>query len=95
MVMMIYGIIRGSIDLDLIFNACFLVGAIIIGAALVVLILPSRALFDKLTDHSNIVERTRELRERKRERAISIIFLGIMVIIITGIIQIFFWLPGR
>ena len=92
-VMMIYGLaIKGSVSLDLIFNACFLVGAVIICVALVVMFMPSRILFDKLTDHTNFAERYREQRERKREKANEFLFLGVAVIIIAGLIQIIAWL---
>ena len=86
---------RWSINLDLIFNACFFVGALIICVALVIMIIPYRFLFDKLTDHSNIAERYREQREQKSKKANEFLFLGMSVIIITGIVQIFVWLFSR
>ena len=95
-IMMVYQLIRdGSLDQELIFNACFFVGIIIIGVSFVVMILPSRALFEKTIDHSNIVDRTKEYRERKMERAYSVLIMGIMIILITGIIQVIVWLPTR
>ena len=95
-IMMVYGLIAtGSINLDLIFHASFFVGVIIIGVGVVVMIVPSRELFSKLTDHSNFVQRTKEIRERKMEKALGFLSLGIMIMLITGIIQVIVWLPTR
>ena len=101
-IMMIYGLLSkdplnpgNAINHDLIFNACFLLGAIIICIALVIRFIPSRLLFDKLTDHSNFAERYREQYEQKSEKSNEFLFLGIMVIIIAGILQIIVWLFTR
>ena len=94
--MAIYGYFaQGSVSLNLIFNTCFFIGALIIMVALIVMFLPSRFLFDKLTDHSNLGERYREQRERKQEKANEFLFLGIWVILISGVLQVIIWLFTR
>jgi hypothetical protein len=92
-IMIIFGLLtRRSVNFDLIFNACFFVGVLITGIALVIIFMPARLLLsDKLTDHSNIADRYRELRERKREKANEFLFLGITIIMISGLIQLIFW----
>lgn len=92
-IMIIYGFFAGAaVNLDLIFNACFFIGALIICVALVIKFSPFRFFFDKLTDHSNFKERYWEQRERKNEKASEYLLMGITVIVITGLLQIVVWL---
>ena len=93
----VYGfIIRGYFTLAYIFTANFLAGVIVIIIALVYLILPAGIKFDKLTDHSTLVERISDQRKEKREKAYEFLLLGILVIIITGFLQLLlsFLIPG-
>ena len=85
----IFGFVsEGGLHMRVVFNANFAAGAVIICAALVLLVLPVGILKpDKLADHST-VERLLELREHKRKKAYELLFTGIMVIFITGLIQL-------
>ena len=73
----------------IIFNAGFLAGAIIICAALILMFIPT-GLFtsDKLSDHSTFLERIMEKREQRRKKAYEFLFIGIIVIVITGLIEL-------
>ena len=85
-------IMRRGINLTLIFNANFFIGMLIISVGLVVMLLPARFLkLDKLMDHSTFIQRHVEFREQKQEKAYGFIFLGIMVIVNTGLIQMALW----
>ena len=91
-IIMTFGLFtRGSVNFDMIFNACFFIGALIICVALVMMFLPYRVIFEKLSDHSNVAERYREQRDQKNLRANEYIFVGIMVIMMTGLAQLIVW----
>ena len=86
----LYGLItRRGFNLADIFNANFFVGMIIICVGLVVMFMPARFVkTDKLTDHTTFAQRYAELRDQKQEKAYEFIFLGILVIVVTGLIQL-------
>ncbi|MCL2043547.1 MAG: hypothetical protein FWG89_05345 [Treponema sp.] len=82
-------ITRQDINLRIIFNANFLAGAVILCTALTVMIIPFRLFTpDKLADHSTFAERFLEQRELKRRKAYELLFIGITVIVNTGIVQL-------
>ena len=85
-----YGFIRwGTFTLVYVFNTCFAVGLIILCVSLVKLILSFLSFkFDKLTDHSSFFVRYMEHREKNREKALEFLFLGILVILAAGLIQL-------
>ena len=75
--------------IDMIFNFFFFVGAIVISAALIAKIFPYHALIDKLTDHSNLFSRH---KEQKAVRSNELIYVGIGIIVLTGVVQFIVWL---
>jgi len=70
-----------------IFDANFLVGAIIILVGLILLFSPVFLKFGKLIDHTTYGQKLAELREIKSETAYGILYLGILVILLTGAAQ--------
>ena len=87
----IYGFIRrGVFTLAYVFNTNFLVGAAIIFLGLLMMFLPAsfKLFFDKLTDHTSFAERYAERHLEKQKKAYEFLFIGISVIIITGIVQL-------
>ena len=90
LIMYVFGLVtKRGFDLATIYNANFFIGSFIIGVGIIVMFMPTRFVkFDKLTDHSTFAQRYAELREVKQEKAYGFIFLGILMIIITGLIQI-------
>ena len=81
---------RGRFTLAYVFNANFLAGALIICVALVMMLLPGSLKFDKLTDHTTFSERFIEQRSKRQKKAFEFLYLGLCIIIITGLIQIMF-----
>ena len=73
-----------------IFKSNFVAGAFIICTAIVMMIFPVFLKFGKLIDHSTFSQFFMEKREQKREKAYEFLYLGIMVIINTGLIQLVF-----
>jgi len=71
-----------------IFPANFLAGAILICISLIRLILPASFKPDKLTDSSTLIERQFDQRKEKQQKARVFLFSGILVIIITGLVQL-------
>ena len=84
-----FGFLRHSVFTFLyVFNACFLVGAVIICVALIIMFMPAKLKFGKLTDHTTFGQRYTELHAHKQEKAYGFLFLGITVIVLTGLIQL-------
>ena len=81
-------IARGGFTLAYVFPANFALGAFIICIGLVMTLAAGRIKFDTLTDHSTFAERFFEKYARNKEKAAGFLFLGIAVIIVTGLIQI-------
>ena len=81
-------IIRGGFTFAYVFTANFFAGVVIICAALVMMFLPASFKLDKLTDHTTFNERYVEKQGQRKERAYEFLFLGIMMIITTGLIQL-------
>ena len=79
------------------YNANFVIGALVVASGIVVLFLPGKLSFkrNKLVDHSTYVERTRDEREVRQKKGYELIYLGIFIIVIAGIIQIAHWLIMR
>jgi len=76
------------------YNANFIIGAMLMGAGIVLLFLPISLSHkrDKLTDHTTYVERTQDERALKQKKAYDLIYLGILNVINAGIIQVAHWL---
>jgi len=73
-----------------VFTANFVVGAAIICLALVTMILPAGFKLDKLTDHTTFAERYYLERHReKQKKAFGFLSLGLLVVVITGLVQLF------
>ena len=88
---LVYGrVVTGALTLRYVFLANFIVGAIVILVALVVLIMPVEfsKRSSKLIDHSNYASTIVEKRENKRKTAFEILCLGIGIIIIAAVIQL-------
>ena len=91
--MLVHGYVtQRGINLRNIFNANFFVGALIIAVGVIVLFMPARmGKLEKLNDHTTFVERHAEYREQKQDKAHGFIFLGILIIVFTGLIQLMLW----
>jgi len=85
-----YGFLsRRTFTLAYVFNANFLLGAIIIAVAFLRMVLPAGFKPDKLTDHTTFMERYYEDRHvPKQKKAYEYLFLGLLVIVVTGVIQL-------
>jgi len=86
----IYGfIVHGVFTLRYIFNANFLVGVLMIAAGIVIMFLPNTlAIRTKLFDHSTMVEKSYDSRENRQQKARMILWLGIITVVLTGLIQL-------
>ena len=92
----VYGRIRlGYFTLIFVFPGIILAGSIITLAGVIVLCLPVRLRLkdnklkdNVLIDHSNYFSIAMEKREKKREKAYEILFIGLCVISISAIIQL-------
>ena len=94
----VFGFLAGEgFTLTHAYNANFLIGAIVVASGIVVLFLPGKQSFkrSKLVDHSTYIERTRDERDVKQKKGYDLLFLGILIIIIAGIIQVVHWLIMR
>jgi len=90
-VSLVYGrVVVGLFTFRYVFSFNFIVGAIIILLALVVLIVPVEfsKRGGKLIDHSNYASTVVEKRENKRKTAHEILYLGISIIIIAAVAQL-------
>ena len=88
---LVYGrVVVGVFTFRYVFLFNFIVGAIIILLALVVLIVPVEfsKRTSKLIDHSNYASTVVEKRENKRKTAHEILYLGICIIIIAAVAQL-------
>ena len=65
-------------------NACFIVGALVIAASLVVLLFPASLKGQGPIDHTNYAELTMKAREKKRALAYEILYVGFGIFIIAG-----------
>jgi len=92
LLILLYGLVtQRAVDFRLLFNANFFVGASTIFVGIIVLFIPPRfSKLDKLTDHSTFVQRHAEAREQKQKKAYGFILLGILVIVISSLIQFAF-----
>ena len=85
----VYGFFAdGVFTLAYVFFACFLTGAAIICVAVIIMILPAGFKPDKLTDHTTVAERYLDKHAKKQKRAFSFLYLGLSVIVITGLLQL-------
>ena len=83
-----YGFIRqGSFTLAYVVNACLFTGAFITFIGLLVKLFPAFIKFGKLTDHTTYVERSADKRLERQEKGNYLLFMGLLVIFITGFIQ--------
>ena len=92
-----YGFIsRGSFTPAYIFPAGFLTGAVIISVALVMMVVPVSLKFDKLTDHTTFTDRFYVGRHmEKQKKAFGFLSLGLLIVLITGLIQVLLALALR
>ena len=79
---------QGRFTFAYVFSANFLVGTIIILVGLVLTSMPVRLRDSKLIDHTTYGQNYVEIREKKREKALEFIFLGMLNVVLTGIIQL-------
>ena len=85
----IISLVLWRLSLHLIFNANFIVAAVIIAGGVVVELLPVRLKKSKLIDHTTHIVKVLEERATKREKAMYLIFFGTVHLLITGFIQLF------
>jgi len=93
---MLCGIIYGYIAMGRLtflygFNVNFLIGSVLIASGILKLFIPSLKR-DKLTDHSTYIERAGEEREARQEKANELLYMGLLNVVITGVIQVVLWL---
>jgi len=87
----IYGFIaHGVFTLRYIFNANFLVGAVLIAIGIVIMFLPSAFISagKSWLEKSSFLERSYDNREKRQEIARIILWLGLFCMILTGLIQL-------
>ena len=92
---LIYGfILHTAFTPRYIFDANFAIGVAVILAGIFYMFFPSSMLQkgDKFLDHSTFVERSFKSRKRRQSLAMEILLVGILVIIIPGLIQV--WLSA-
>ncbi|MCL2564394.1 MAG: hypothetical protein FWE24_01095 [Defluviitaleaceae bacterium] len=92
---LIYGFaIYGAFTYAHAFTANLVVGVLILVSGLFILITPTALLIKKsrLIDHTTYGEKFMEERENKRLRAYELIYIGIFIISISGIMQLVVWL---
>ena len=65
-------------------NACYIVGALVVAASLVVLFFPASLKGQGPIDHTNYAELTMKAREKKRALAYEILYVGFGIFIIAG-----------
>jgi len=77
-----------------IFTANLLVAAFLVAAGLVVLVFPARLSESekRLLDHSTYAERMGDIRERKRERAYHLLYIGLLAGGITMLAELLVFL---
>lgn len=76
------------------YNAGFIVSAVIIGCGLVLFGVPVRmwdARNKHLIDHTNYAAVVMTKRENKRRRAFDILYIGILSFVIVGIVEMIVW----
>jgi len=87
----VYGFIAHRVfTLRYIFSANMAAGALLIGIGVVMMFLPTAWVLrgQKLLDHSNFVEKTRDHREGRQQKARMVLWLGIICTVLTGLIQL-------
>lgn len=88
----IFGFVRdAAFTPRYIFDANLTLGVATVLAGLFYNFVPSALLIpgkDKLLDHSTFVERSFKTRKRRQAMAIDILLTGVLVIVISGLIQI-------
>ncbi|MCL2366289.1 MAG: hypothetical protein FWC75_04485 [Oscillospiraceae bacterium] len=86
----IYGFIaHGFLTMRYIFNVNFFIGVVLISGGIVLMFLPSS--FDprsKLLDRTTFAERGFDRREKRQQKARSVLWLGIFTVLLTGLIQV-------
>lgn len=85
----VFGFIRhGLFTLIYTFAACLLLGVLFIFIGLLVKLMPNFMKLDKLTDHTTFGERLADKHIEKQNKGYSFLFLGLLIVIISGLIQI-------
>ena len=87
----VYGFIaHGFFTLRYVFEANFLIGAIIILAAIVLMFLPSTLLTKtgQMLDRFMLMQRSFDNRENRQRKARIILWFGFFVVLLSGLIQI-------
>ena len=84
-------VVIGHVRLQYIINANLLVGAMVVSASLAVLFLPARIKGEGPIDHTNYAELVMKARDKKRARAYEILYVGLGVFAIAGIVEVLMW----
>jgi len=101
----IYGlIVHRRFTLEYVVTANIIVGTVILCVALLLFMLPAGLLhnrltgkltgfkWDKLTDHTTYMERRyAEKHLEKQQKAFEFLFLGLSIVIITGLLELALW----
>ena len=101
----VYGFFeRRGFTLAYVFNTNFVVGAVILSVAVIMMFLPPRAIFNKWTSRISSFKKDKETNQvapedstgfvmeqhqLKQKKAFEILFLGLSIIVMTGLIQLF------
>ncbi|MCL2839800.1 MAG: hypothetical protein FWE05_03420 [Defluviitaleaceae bacterium] len=90
----IFSFVRlGQMDIQYIFTGNFATGGVILFMGIVALIFPATLVAgkDKLLDHSTFTERVMGVREKKRVKAYDLLYVGIGIVAMTGIMEYILW----
>jgi len=87
-------IVHSSVSFRYIFFANFLAGAIVTALAVIIMFLPV-AIFTKVgesLDRYTYFQRTLDNRESKQKKARVVLWLGLFMFVLTGLIEMLVWL---
>jgi len=88
---LIFGLItQRRFDMQYMFVANFFVGVLVVGAGIFYMFIPSSMMQkgDKLFDHTTFAERSYKARERRQKTATNLLIIGIMMVLLTGLIEL-------
>ena len=78
-----------------VFRVNFLIGTITIAISLVLLLMPIFLKKDRLTDHTTYTEKYLDVRDKKQSKAYEILYLGLLNITFTALIEFIVWILFR
>ena len=88
----VYGFVTGRhFTFSYALTANFLVGSVVSLTGLVVWFGPMRFRNQRLIDHTTYVSERHALREKKRRKGMEILLIGIVIILITALVELALW----